>query len=326
MEGHGRHFTVAIAPATTVMEFAKIAAEIGQINEAVEVFLEDAEDPLPGNLALLKHLSARFAPLHVARPHFIKTTVEYNARKVDRLFRPSATIARIIEWSIGKDGLNLEGGAADYQLKYKGQVLSPDQKSRIDRSWAKGDRTRPRVQGQTAGLSNDTTRRGSSAPRPESLPFRIGERRGKWALRGTKFPFVLFFIAAAPVSGGPAGFLLRSECSGYSGAAPTSQLWHGGSDSPLPVANRPRTSQGVMEAFKDWQQCLYHPIDRIARQHNNWERDFPEKLWTPEKEITFLLETVYDLVHSSEYVGASFPTEALNVPASFVDVHLERAS
>lgn len=159
-----------------------------------------------------------------------------------------------------------------------------------------------------------------------SLPFRIGERRGKWGLRGIKFPFALFFIAAATVPKGPAGFLLRSECSGYSGVGPTSQLWHGGLDKPLADEFRPRTHQSTIEAFKDWQNCLYHPIDRMAREHNNWNHDFPEKLWMPDKDITFLLETVYDLLHSSEYVGANLPTEALNVPASFMELHPEGAS
>ena len=145
-----------------------------------------------------------------------------------------------------------------------------------------------------------------------SLAFRIGERRGKWELRGIKFPFALFFVAAAAVPNGPAGFLLRSECSGYSGVGPTSQLWHGGLDVPLAANFRPRSAHATMEAFKDWQNCLYHPIDRVARDHNNWHRDFPERLWTPDREISFLLETVYDLLHGSEYVGASlFPPRRL---------------
>lgn len=159
------------------------------------------------------------------------------------------------------------------------------------------------------------------------LPFRVGVRRKKWELRGIRFPFAIFFVAAAPIPSGPGGFLLRSECTGYAGTPPTSQLWHGARDVALPIECRPKCAQGVMEAFKDWQQCLYHPIDRVARQHHpNWEREFPEKLWTPQKDITFLLETVHDLLHSSEYVGASLPIEALNVPSSFVDIHLERAS
>jgi hypothetical protein len=127
VEGHNRHFTAEIAPKTRVSEFAKIATQVGQIDEVVEVFLEDGEHPLLGELVLVENLSERFAPLHVARPGLIKTSVEYNGRRVERAFRPSATAARITEWAIGKKELNLEGGPADYQLKHKGQVLSPDQ-------------------------------------------------------------------------------------------------------------------------------------------------------------------------------------------------------
>lgn len=159
-----------------------------------------------------------------------------------------------------------------------------------------------------------------------SLAFRIGERRGKWEFKGIKFPFALLFVSALQMPDGPAGFLLRSECTGYPGIGPTSQLWHGGLDAPLDVPFRPRSEKGTMEAFKDWKNCLYHPVDRIARDHNNWHRDFPDKVWTPEKDITFLLETVYELLNGSEYVGASLPTEALNMPPSYVERYLRRAS
>lgn len=151
-----------------------------------------------------------------------------------------------------------------------------------------------------------------------ALSFKVGERRGKWRLLGIKFPLVLFFVAAAPRPDGPVGFLLLSECSGYSATAPTSQLWHGGQNAPLAVANRPHTAQGVVLAFQDWGKCLYHPIDRLARDHNNWPVSHPEKLWTPDKDITFLLETVYALLHTSEYLRANLPPEALKLPQSFM--------
>src|SRR5438477_1271630 len=105
--------------------------------------------------------------------------------------------------------------------------------------------------------------------------FAVAVRRGKWAFKGFKYPHALFFIAAAPRVGGPPGFLLRSDCSGYSGIAPTSLLWHGGLNAALDPAHRPRDAGGgVILAFCPWGQCLYHPIDRLAATHNNWPRDF----------------------------------------------------
>ena len=146
--------------------------------------------------------------------------------------------------------------------------------------------------------------------------FRLGARRGKWALKGICFPYALFFIAAPPRSRGPTGFFLRSECRGYSGTAPTSQLWHGGNDAPLEPGQRPFGGQSVMVPFSAWGQCLYHPIDRQARDH--WPGKFEDQKWTPDKTITFLLETVHGLLHSPDYTHADLPPSALIVPTSFV--------
>ncbi len=151
--------------------------------------------------------------------------------------------------------------------------------------------------------------------------FRLGERRGKWALRGIYFPYVLCFVAAPPRPRGPVGILLRSECKGYSGVAPTSQLWHGGHNIALPVANRPRSGSSVLVAFSDWNPCLYHPIDRLASQH--WAADqFVEQRWTPDRTITFLLETVHGILNRTDYSGADLPATALDVPKAFMGGNL----
>jgi hypothetical protein len=114
-------------PAMTVAEFAVIAARAGGIEETIEVFLEDADEPLAGELILVEQLSLEFAPLHVARHRAkIAVTVEYNLRHVEREFRPNATIERITRWAIGPDGLQLEGDPSDYQMKHDGEVLPPE--------------------------------------------------------------------------------------------------------------------------------------------------------------------------------------------------------
>lgn len=144
--------------------------------------------------------------------------------------------------------------------------------------------------------------------------FTIGVRRGYWRVEGIIFPHVLFFIAAAPIPAGPPGFLLLSECTGYSAIGPTSQLWNGGTDSALAPGHRPQ-----MVAFSNWAACLYHPIDRLARGHWDSPTAFPHLIWTPEKKINFLTETVYDLLHATEYVGAAVPPNALNVPQKYLE-------
>jgi len=156
-----------------------------------------------------------------------------------------------------------------------------------------------------------------------STTFRLGEHRSKWKLLGLSFPYLLFFVSAPPRPVGPPGFLLRSECKGYSATPPTSQLWDGSRNLPLAEPLRPKNQQGgVMEPFKSWGNCLYHPIDRLARDHNNWVTLHPDKIWTPQRKIAFLLETVYDLLHCSEYSGAVLSEETLEVPKDYVELDL----
>ena len=160
-----------------------------------------------------------------------------------------------------------------------------------------------------------------------SPTFKVGERRGRWHLRGVRFPHALFFVAAPVRNSGPPGFLLRSDCMGYSGTAPNSQLWNGGTNAPLEERHRPhRPDGGVMTAFSAWGPCLYHPIDRLARGHGQWLAQHPEMLWTPDKDITFLLETVHAILHSSEYAGADLPATAIELPPEFVAPHVGAAA
>lgn len=151
-----------------------------------------------------------------------------------------------------------------------------------------------------------------------SPTFKVGVRRGRWALLGIKFPIAMFFVAAPVRLGGPTGFLLRSDCSGYPATAPTSQLWHGRDNQALADAHRPKNKQGgTMISFAQWSTpCLYHPVDRLARSH--WPGQYQELCWTADKTIIFLLETVHGLLDSTEYSGANLPAAALELPQEFV--------
>lgn len=127
IEGRAEHFAATVSTRATVAEFGLIGAKAGEMSGETEVFLEDAEDPLGPELVLIDQLSANFAPIHVARPGKIATTVHYNDQEIERAFRPSATVAKVTVWAIGPDGFKLSGSPADFQLKLEGHVLMPDQ-------------------------------------------------------------------------------------------------------------------------------------------------------------------------------------------------------
>lgn len=138
--------------------------------------------------------------------------------------------------------------------------------------------------------------------------FRMGVRRGKWALVERRFPLVYFRIAAPPRATGPSWFLLMTNCNGYRAQAPTAQLWDGRTDRPLDESLRPHGQGGVLIAFKNWNGCLYHPIDRLARGH--WPNAHGDLAWRADSDITHFLETVHDLIDVPQYLGAAAPEAA----------------
>jgi hypothetical protein len=123
-EGQVGHHDAEIGPTTTVKEFIDIAVTKTGIEGLLEVYVEDAEEPLGHELILVEHLSVEFAPLHVAKPGKIATTVRYQGRHVEHPFRPAATIAKVTKWAVGK--LAPTEDPSDFQLKHDGKVLPPD--------------------------------------------------------------------------------------------------------------------------------------------------------------------------------------------------------
>jgi hypothetical protein len=146
--------------------------------------------------------------------------------------------------------------------------------------------------------------------------FRMGVRRGKWELAEIRFPLAYFRIAAPPRPGSPTWLLLLTNCSGYRAQAPTAQLWDGRSNRPLEESLRPRGAGGVLIAFKTWNNCLYHPIDRLARSH--WPHEHGDLAWRPDSDITHFLETVHGLVDVPQYLGATAPEAAAFLPTEGV--------
>jgi hypothetical protein len=115
---------VEIGATTTVREFVALAEAKTGIDGLLEVYVENGDEPLGHELLLVEHLSIEFAPLHVAKPGKIETTVRYQGRHVERAFRPAATIEKVTVWALEKLGTTEDPN--DFQLKHDGEVLAPD--------------------------------------------------------------------------------------------------------------------------------------------------------------------------------------------------------
>jgi hypothetical protein len=152
-----------------------------------------------------------------------------------------------------------------------------------------------------------------------SCGFRVGELRKKWKFVRMNFPVVYFRVRPTPRTEGAEWFLLRTDCEGYPGTAPTAQLWNGMTNASLPLEERPHGRNGVLVAFSQWQPCLYHPIDRLARQH--WPDQHSDLAWSKGKDITFFLETVHGLLHDPEYLVSKAKTASAFLPDEALEAH-----
>lgn len=143
-----------------------------------------------------------------------------------------------------------------------------------------------------------------------TLPFRIGVNRDRWALAALQFPIAYVRIRGPARELGPETFLLRIDCAGYRATAPTAALWDGRSDTALTEDLRPRRADGqlVIAFSSGCGQCLYHPIDRMARSH--WPNNHADLAWSPGSDIVTFLECVHGLLDSSDYRSSAAPSAA----------------
>jgi len=156
----------------------------------------------------------------------------------------------------------------------------------------------------------------TAAPRPDEQvfrshlaegPFQAGAERRRWRLESVAWPVAIIAVSAAPREGGPAEFFFRFDLTDYPQTAPTAQLWDLLSQARLSPAKWPTGRLRVPSVFRpDWKDggCLYLPCDRVAMEgHDGWRAQHPHLIWNASRDITLYLETVYELLNSSDYSG-----------------------
>ena len=134
LEGHAKPFAIEVpVDASDAMVFNLIANKHGLGSDHRLFWEDDTEesrdddehDALVDVVGLVSRLRVDFRQIHVGRSGKIAVSVRYNARTVERKFRPNATIRRVIRWAISKKGLDLIGQPAEFQIKHDGKVIPP---------------------------------------------------------------------------------------------------------------------------------------------------------------------------------------------------------
>lgn len=142
----------------------------------------------------------------------------------------------------------------------------------------------------------------------EDAPFQIGVDRGKWRLlHPITWPQVLIAVSAPSRPASPDEWTFRFDLSGYPHQPPTAGLWDVANQNWLSPGHWPKGNGRFSLAFNStWNaHALYLPCDRFALiSHEGWISAHPHLIWTPDKDITFYLEILYDYFHSLSYQGA----------------------
>jgi hypothetical protein len=141
----------------------------------------------------------------------------------------------------------------------------------------------------------------------DSARFQAGVAAGTWHLVSVKWPIVMVGIAAAPRDGAPEEFALRLDVAGYPHSAPTGTVWDPDANAILAPDRRPRGDRASQIFRRDgWEQgrAMYAPWDRVALQgHPGWAQQYPHSVWNAQRDLTFVLANVSEVMNADDYLG-----------------------
>lgn len=123
LEGEREPKIVSLKPTATVADLLKALKAEGLL-EIEEASIEDEDEPLDPKTLLSEILKDVFRVLHVGKRGKIEVGVTFNGRRIEKAFRPAATLRKVTRWAV--EELELTGKPTDFQLKLGGEVFAPE--------------------------------------------------------------------------------------------------------------------------------------------------------------------------------------------------------
>jgi len=138
--------------------------------------------------------------------------------------------------------------------------------------------------------------------------FQAGVEALAWRLISLAWPIAIVGIWAATRDGAPSEFAIRFELNGYPNVTPTGGIWDPDTNTSLAPERRPKGERAAMlfraDGWAGGALAMYAPWDRIALQtHVNWAQEAPRLVWHAQRDLTFILENVHEVLNADDYLG-----------------------
>jgi hypothetical protein len=235
---------------------AAIAVKSGFPADLGFLFVENSEDPV--EMTVLVENMAKDRIHHVHRARKIEVRVFYQGRRLDNRFSPSTHIQWVLDWAVGPEGFKIDPTIApEMELSLLDQKTALPKNAHIGRY----------VRHPHCELDLDLIRGGAergvvvSGPGPAeravagdlvAARFLAGCKRGRSRQISCVFPLLVVAVAAIEPDGSSGEFWFQFELTGFPGTAPKVRLWDPITNRPLAPGKRPKGSNRITEAFKQW--------------------------------------------------------------------------
>lgn len=149
--------------------------------------------------------------------------------------------------------------------------------------------------------ANLTPDRKSYESHLQAVRFLVGVEQGRWEVLNSDFPDLYVRVKGKDEESGISFSQdFHIECEGYPAPGPFVERWDYKENCRPPAISV--GSPGFIDALKDWSEVsgihggIYRGWQRTASIHGDWANKYPDQAWNKERDLTFIMEKLYELV------------------------------